>query len=411
MSFPRLLCALSATTLLSSAVEAITLEDYVDPNSAYEDAYANIDFDMDNKNSNTNTYLQTQDEEGLTATAPTFQTSYNLEMKARYRKVFSSLPLAWNYSAEISGRMSQQGSYTEASEKSGTSSEDMTMIISGVYDRYLDTNPNVFWFGEGDFSYYTEQDHPKSEVDFGVGYGRVITATPLARALRVMEDFQRFGLLTAYPSDVVMIEVAQIINKREEFESKYGPDEYRRAWYEAIETVLLGGGLINGDGLGALGVIKLDDVLTQENIETREHGWFARGAFSYVIQDFDGDRGDKGLKLSFKYAKPYGYKGQLIEDVSVVRALDSEGGTSVDNELSYTYEVSDLVDWKNTWTVSRFKASTGNYETSNSLVSKFSYEVSNVFKFNVGIDLEDSGDDYVQGVRGRVTTGVEYRLR
>ncbi len=413
MSFCRLLSVAGVAALVSPALQAITLEDYVDPNSAYEDAYAEGTFEMDNKNNNTNSYLQSQAEnEGdPDSVTPIFQTSYDLEMSARYRKVFSSLPLAWNYEAIVSGRMSQQGSYPEGSDSQNVSSEDMTMSISGVYDRYLDTNPNVFWFGEGDFIYQTDRDHPRTELDAGVGYGRVITATPLAKALRVMEDFQRFGLLTAYPSDVVMMEIAQIINKEEEYESKYGPDEYRRAWYEAIETVLLGGGLINGDGLGALGVIKLDDVLTKENIATREHGWFARSAYSYVIQDFDGSRGESGLKLSFKYAKPYGYKGQLIEDVSLVRTLGSDGGTSIENKLSYTYEVSDVVDWENTWSVSRFKTGSSAYQTSNSLQSKFGYEISNVFKFNVSIDLVDSGDDYVKGVRGRVTTGVEYRLR
>jgi len=407
MSFPRVLTVAITAAMFAPTLQAITLEDYVDPNSTYEEAHAVGSFVMENQNYSRQIGGETPDDDTV------FQTAYDLQMSANYRKVFSSLPLYWTYSADVSGNMKQQGSYRSdiAGSESNSTSEALVGTISGDYDRYLQSNPNVFWFGNGEFIYNTEYDDPRALLNMGVGYGRVINATPLAKALRVIEDFQRFGLLTAYPSDVVMIEIAQIINKEAEFESKYGLSEYRRAWYEAIETVLMGGGLINGDGLGALGVIKLDDVLNIENISPREHGWRAAAGVSYVIKDFDGSEGDPGLSLSFRYAKPYGYKGQLIEDVTFGRTIDGDGDTTLQNELSYTYEVSDVVDWQNSWKLRLVSSDTETDSTSNEFISKFAYEINNVLTFDVTLNIYDSDVDYVSGVRSRVTTGVKYRLR
>lgn len=403
MKFPLFTATGAVVSLLSSTALAITLEDYVDPNSSYENAYALGSFVMQNEDYNREPLDDTQ----LQTVEP--QTSYDLNLSAQYLHVYSSLPLAWTYSAEIAGQMQQSGTRSVGSSESDSSTESVVAMAEGNYDRYLQSNPNVFGFGSGSIGYNSESDDPRVVIGGGVGYGRVINATSLAKALRVIEDFQRFALLTAYPSDVVMMEIAQIINKQEEFRSKYGDDDYRRAWYEAIETVLLGGGLINGDGLGALGVIKLDDVLNKELINPREHGWRAAAGASYIVSDYDGTEGDPGLTLSFRYAKPYGYKGQLIEDVQFQRTIGDDDSTSLVNELSYTYEVSDVVDWRNTWNLILEDGEENT--TTNEFTSTFGYEINNVLKFNIALNLIDSDRDNADGVRGRVTTGLEYRLR
>ncbi len=402
MSFRRYFLIVPAV-MVASTVRAITLEDYVDPNSTYENAYALGSFVMQNENYN----RQPLTDNELATTIP--QSSYDLNLSSNYRRVYSSLPLAWTYSGEIVGQLTQSPTRPLGTSESSSSNESLLAIFEGNYDRYLQSNPNVFWFGSGSLDFNSELDDPRAVVGGGVGYGRVINATPLAKALRVMEDFQRFSLLTAYPSDVVMMEIAQIINKEEEYESKYGSDEYRRVWYEAIETVLMGGGLINGDGLGALGVIKLDDVLNRELINAREHGWRAAAGVNYEFRDYDGSSGDKGLSLSFRYAKPYGYKGQLIEDVSFSRTLGGDGDTTLLNKLSYTYEVSDVVDWQNTWTLSLINSDVDN--TTNDFSSSFFYEINNVLTFDITLNLLDSDSDNVDGVRSRMTTGIRYRLR
>jgi len=402
MRFPKAICFASGCLVTVTSAQAIMLEDYVDPNSAYENAFANANFFMQNANYNREPFDDGFLEENV------IQSSYDLNLSANYRRVYSSLPLAWTYSAEIVGQMSRGGTRAVNSPRSSSTNELIFGAAEATYDRYLQSNPNVFWFGDGRVDYSSEQDNAKAVIGGGLGYGRVINATALAKALRVMEDFQQFGLLTAYPSDVVMMEIAQIINKEDEYQSKYGAGDYRRAWYESIETVLMGGGLINGDGLGAMGVIKLDDVLNSELVNPREHGWRSAMGVSYVVQDFDGSRGDPGLSLRFQYAKPYGYRGQLIEDVTISRTLGEDVGTTVVNKLSYTYEVSDLVDWQNTWSLSLIDSDDS---TTNEFVSRFNYEVNNVLAFDLTMSFIDSDVDNADGVRAKVTTGLKYRLR
>lgn len=403
---PRLrpIALLIVVANLPPAVDAITLEDYVDPNSAWAEAFVTGQFAANNRNFNAERANQSLPDavidSGATLPRSDYQTSYSLTLNANYRQVFSTLPLVWSLEANATGTVSR-------GETNGTgSSDNITSTAVGLYDNYRERNPNQFWFAGGEFRDETPDADPYAFVQAGVGYGRVINATALARAIRLVFVLQEYRLLTIYPSDVVLLYLAQTINREQEYRARLGDDGYREAWYDEIEETLLGAGLIDGSGLGALGVIKMDEVLLRENINTREHGFVARFGVGYLVSDPGGDEGEPAANLSFRYAKPFGNRAQLIEDASFSRSFEDGAETSFRNALSYTFEISDVVDWVNNWSHVRQQ---GN--TSDTLTSGFVYDISNTLEINIDLSLSRSDEDVISGVKGRLTTALRYRLR
>ncbi|MEM6988044.1 MAG: hypothetical protein AAF499_16085 [Pseudomonadota bacterium] len=126
----------------------------------------------------------------------------------------------------------------------------------------------------------------------------------------------------------------------------------------------------------------------------------------FWISDPGGDEGDPAVNLSFRYAKPFGYRAQLIEDASFSRSLEEGAQTSFRNQLSYSYEVSDVIDWVNNWSHVRQQ---GN--TSDTLTSGFIYDISNTFELDLALSLSRADEDVLSGFKGRLTTAIRYRLR
>lgn len=383
---------LALAALAGNSAHAITLEDYVDPNSQYEDAYINGSFRAANAEAN----ATAEGDEG--AEAGSSGDSFDLNLEVDYERVNSSLNRVKSIRGNIGGTLSN--------DDNGTRDEmGANAVLS--YDRYFENNPRAFWYGSTALDYLPNAEEAlAASATLGMGYGRVINATPLAKALRLAEEFQDFGLLSAYPADDVMLRIAQIINKEDEYASRLGADNYRSGWYQDIEAELRQAGILADEGLGALGVIKIDQVLKEESVSTRKHGWVARAGATAVIQDHLGEDGEPAFSLGFEYAKPYGYRGQLINTATYRLGDNSE----LNNELSYTYEVSNTVDWENKWTLSLLQPDAGEDQMTNRLSSGFSYEISNLLTLNTGLTLTDKDFDDSDAA-AVFQTSLRYRLK
>ncbi len=395
---------MATACLLTPALYAITFEDYVDPNSQWDEAYVTGQFAANNTAFNAEqanqSLTQAEIDAGASLAREDFQGSYDLTLNANYRRVFSTLPLVWSLEASATGSLSR------GDERGARSTDNIASRAVGRYDNYRERYPNQFWFTGGEFRDDSPGNDPYAFVQGGIGFGRAINATALAKALRLVSVLQDYSLLTIYPSDVVLLHLAQTINREPEYRANFGDDGFREAWFDQIEETLIGAGLIGGTGLGALGVIKMDEVLIRENINTREHGLVARIGIGYVISDPAGNEGEPAINLNFRFAKPFGYRAQLIEDASFSRSLERSGTGTFRNQLIYTYEMSDVVDWVNNWSHIRQE---GNRD--DTLSSGFVYDISNTLEFDLALILSRSDEDAVSGVKGRLSTSLRYRLR
>jgi hypothetical protein len=262
-----------------------------------------------------------------------------------------------------------------------------------------------------------DADDPYAKLGIGAGYGRVIDATVLAKAMRSIEDLQKYGVITRELSDQGYLKFAEIIDKEEEFKSEYGAVEYEKYWFEAMEEVLRAEGILAEDALGAMGVIRVREILINEPFSVRKHGWIARGGLGFVLSNFDGSDSDPSLDASFEYAYPYTYRLQIIERAAYSTILSDDIVHQISNALSATYEVSDRIDWENRWTLGLTLPTESGAKNiiSNNLSTTFRYYISNKINFDTTLsfnhlddDMKDNGNDDLETT---LFAGITYRIR
>ena len=104
----------------------------------------------------------------------------------------------------------------------------------------------------------SEYDRPASALTVGVGYGRFIEATALAKAVRIEAFLIKEGELTDHLPKAAILEISKIINREGEYEDRYG-ETYKKEWYRDMETIMHESGLLKEDGLGAIGIIRIEE--------------------------------------------------------------------------------------------------------------------------------------------------------
>lgn len=395
-----LIFALPVALLGTSApvlADNVAMTDFRKPESRYNDAYVTGRFALTDGN---------QD-----------QTSYNGAVLGDLNSVYSTAPYVWS----ITGNA--QSEFRRGPNDGDRSLRGYSIDIGTTFDRYF-KNDNR-WFGYGGLDLGQRRllgadsaDNLFSAVTGGVGYGRVINATPLAYAIRIAEDLLAAGVINREPSKATYLTVANVIGRQQEYRSKYGADDYRIAWIQDIERALRAErGLMKSELLGAGATIVMTDILFDERVSTRKHGWIVRAGLTYVISNYDGNNGEPAFRASWEYAKPIGYRFQLTNLAEYTAVLSDDSADVFSNRLSATYEISDRIDWENTWTYTGVRPdNNGETDTdSHELASAFRYYLSNRISFDATVAFRDVEDDIDGNGNDKTDTsvfiGTTYRLR
>ncbi len=375
---------------------AIELTDFRDPDRIFDEAFFNGRFNLNSGN---------QD-----------QTSYDGTTSGFYQMNYSTLPFVWKFRFEGSLDINRD------SAKDAETEESYLFSVKTNFDKYLTDNLfGLFGFGGIDLAFRRqisddEADNLYSKLTTGIGYGRVIDATPLADVLRVVESLKEYGVIVGDVDDSTYLELAAIVGKRREFQSRYGFEDYEQYWIEALEKVMQKAGILKNNMLGAVGVIKARYILVLERISPRKHGWSVRGGAGYITSTFeDTDDDDPSLDLGFEYAKPFGYQLQFTEEASYSRILADDERDIFYNRLKLTYEYSDRIDWENTWTINAtYPSGVGKDYIKNKLSSIFRYYVTNLITADLTFSLTKEDDGYDNGnddVEKIAFFGFTYRLK
>lgn len=386
---------LTVSTIPATAL-AIELTDYTTVDSFYDEAYVTGRFNLKSGN---------QD-----------QTSFDGSTFGYYNSVYSTLPRVLNF--RFDGKLD----FKRGSDEGASTEEGYNFLTDGSIDSYFNSTDKLFWFGSGELGYRKamgadDADDPYAKVGGGIGYGRVIDATPLADVLRFVEELMAYGVLTREPSDQTYLELAAIVAREAEFKSRYGLSDYEQNWFDEMETVLQKAGLLKDKKLGAVGILKMHQVLFEERISLRKHGWLAKVGAGIILSNYDGSDGDPSLDASFEYAIPFGYQLQVIELAKYSSILSDDLVHQFHNSLSATYEISDRIDWENRWKLDITMPTADNTENliRNDLSSTFRYYLSNRLDANFSIGftqfedgIDDNGNDDMDTT---VFMGVTYRLR
>ena len=385
--------------LLTNSASAIEITDYKVIEGTYSNAYidgsltVNDDSDKD-------------------------QTSYNAVVSADLESVHTTAPYTLNY--DIKG----EGSTLRGSDDNSSSNTKYSTEANVQVNKYIKNDDTYFVYGNGKFGYQklstvSNASDPYVELGAGAGYGRMYIATPLANAMRIAEDLKQYKIIKPSISDDALMALAKVIGVQSEYVSKYGSNEYTQYWYSAMEKVLKDNDALVGDSLTATGVVRLNQILSTgdaRGVLARLHGWTIQAGAGQIISDYNGDKGDTTLNAKFDYALPFGYTSQLRETLTTSKILDdaSTYDYKMANDLSYTYELSDKVDWVNSWNLKYAKANNAvNDETINQLGTTLRYYLANQLTFNTTLSLDnvDGGMHETKGWNTTLTSSVSYRLK
>ncbi len=384
----QILSSSIAMAIASTAAMAaeVTLYDYKEATSAYEDAYINGALDMQSGN---------QD-----------QSSYNLDLSADYERVFSSPDQ--NTKIYFSGTTNRSRGPNDG-DKSDNSYQALGSITSDQY--FTPGSSGAFWYGKGEIGARTDMEDPFTKLTVGLGYGRVVNATPMIRAMRLVEALIERNLLNGTPSVATYQAIANVIARESEYRSRYGLRDYQMEWISDIETAL-------GTDLNARGVIRIYDVLNNERISTRKYGWLVRAGAGAVLSNYDGSDGDPALEIGAEYHHPITSALQFSNEFIFTTIIDSgDNSFNARNKMSLTYEISDRIDWENAWLLDYSKYDEGIIDevTANTLTSSYRYYLSNQLSFVVTAtltDLDDGLDDNGNDDLDKsLTMGITYRLK
>ena len=385
----KLATAVSAAIMAAagSANAEVTLYDYTEATSSYEDSYINGSFSADGGNQG--------------------QSSYDADLSVSYDRVFSSPSRNIGVSADAAGSVGR------GSTKGAGSVSTYSANVSGTADNYFRPgSKGAFWYGSGQLGALKDADNVYSKIGVGLGYGRVVNVTPMAKSMRLIEALGEQGALTGTPSKATYVNVAKIIAREEEYKSKFGLASYDQHWIADIEKVLMASGQI-GSGLRAGGVIKANDVLQNEFISTRRYGWLVRAGLGVVLSNYDdSDGGDPSLDVGAEYHLPLNNQTQF-SNVALLSAIygDDDTGFNVYNNMSLTKEMTDKIDWENSWVLNYSKAGddAGVDSTVNTLSSTFRYYLDN--QLDLTVTAAASKSDDLDDVDTSLNMGVSYRLR
>jgi hypothetical protein len=394
--FLKKVSPLLTTCLLPLSVTAIELTDYSDPDSFYDEAKVTANFNLNSGN---------QD-----------QTSFDANAIGEYDLIYSTLPLTWGM--EFDGKLDiSRGSADNSSTQKG-----YDFFWSGDVNKYFNPSNDFLGYGAIDLGYRRskgagEADDPYAKLGGGVGYGRVINATPLAKIMRIVEELVEYGVIIKPLSDQAYLDLAKVVAQESQYKSNYGLEDYKLPWIGALEKILQKEGVLKDNTLGTIGTLKIDDVLFKERISIRKHGWLAKAGLGFVVSSYDGSDSDPSLDASFEYALPLSHRFQYLELAEYSTLLADDVVHKFRNKMSTTYEVSDRIDWENKWIfdVSLPSDSNANDLIVNDLTSTFRYYISHLITadFTIGVshtedDIDNNGNDDWET---SVFMGLTYWLR
>lgn len=321
--------------IIPSLVLALSLTDYEADQSSAMVFYTGLNYHF--KSTEGNTVINSGD---LTLNFERFQAtlpwSYNLSFIGTFNANFIT---AESDTADTTG--------SDTTGTSGSSGFEYQGQWEAKYNKYFISGKDFLGFARLDGDMATSYDNPAARATVGVGFGRFTNATSLAQALRIEERMLAENLLIDSLPLGILLGFARHLapETRKDYKDRYY--YWEREYYAEIERLLAESNLLENSELGSAGSLIIDDVL-DEFISPRYYGYEVNLGVGYdLIPAYTADGRAAFASLAFNYARPLGFRTQLIEK-SGLRLPFTSGkfGKEIHGSLlvSLTYEVGSTLD-------------------------------------------------------------------
>ncbi len=294
-------------------------------------------------------------------------TTNEFNVAGNYNRFYTSLPFAWSVGI------------TASTSRKFNDTTRIGYALSSDIRKYFARTTGFFGFAgvTSNYLFQRENDKPnRPEVDLnaGLGYGRFINATSLAKAIRIDQDLRSAGITTKYMPKTTMIEIAKIIDRESEYRTKY------KAIYEAkiiedIAAKVAGSGVSKETALSSLSFFRIRQVLFGINqfINPRYYGGDIRVGVDYTVLTRNASivRPAAGLIVLGRYSYPIDIKQQVNLNALARTPMDSlffkqiTGQGGVDYSYNLTNKISFVAAYQVTFVqtadISRPKISVANH--------------------------------------------------
>jgi hypothetical protein len=397
LNLSLILIPLLSSALMADELDSLDMRDYKLTDTFFDEAYVNGQFSLTSPSDDTK------------------DTSYNGHLNSYYKLRNMSLDYAQDFKVDANYDI------VKSEDKNSSSDDSYNVLATGHADKYmLDIDKNFLIYGSGTLGYRKtlgadDADDPYLKVGAGAGYGRIYDATPYAKAIRVLKDLKERNIVTEATKETAL-KLADVISKESEYVSKYSAREYKKYWFNDMSKLLKSTGATEKE-LDSFGIIRIEEILVEENIFPRYHGWIVRGGVGQILSNYHGEDEDPTLDLEFEYGQPIGLKSQFFESAKYSTILNGDVGHRFNNTMTYSYEISDRIDWENKWIFDYLKPTDDAKEdiTTNILSSTFSYYIANSLSLDTTLSfnqiddgIDNNGNDDVET---KLFVGARYRLK
>jgi hypothetical protein len=312
----------------------------------------------------------------------TVVTANNAAATLTLRSFYSSLPFAWFFDVDATG---------------GKSYADWTHDISlrPSIRKYIWDDKDWFGFAALDARHANTFKQIESNVQVGGGYGRYINATALAKAVRIEEHLMKEGVVKDHMPKETMIKIANIIERESEFQGIYGTT-YEKQWYEAIEKEIRDSGYLVGNSLGAIGILRMQEVLKgiNEIVNPRYYGWDLNLGVLFNLSKRDkSPTNPPALALSGEFSYPIGWSQQVDAFANVNTPIDSTFFKQVVTAagINYLYELSNRINFVAGYSVNYITPVAGRSYADHNLTASFVFYLENYINLAINANMVRSG--------------------
>ena len=319
-----------------------------------------------------------------------------------FSSFYSSLPFAWFLDASGAADHSLGVDWTTQGH------------VSGEVRKYIFDNQDWFASGRLTVDHQTGYAQPDMNARAAGGYGRYINATALAKAVRIEELLMKENVLKDHMPKETMIKIANIIERESEYQDTYGTT-YEVQWFADIEKEAKSSGSLVGDGLGAIGLFRIREVLFPGQVgsppvNTRYYGWDASAGVEFqVMEPHKLDVKKPALSLAANYAYPIDWSMQVNGGVEANTPVDSNFFKRVDvkGHIDYLYELSNRINFTSNYSVLYQKVPNIDALTTHQLNASFLFYIENSINYVVTGSISKTGQlDAVMGL----SMSLQYRL-
>lgn len=259
-------------------------------------------------------------------------TADNGNVRLIYKQFYSSLPFTWTIDVDGSGTK-QRDDYTHA------------VNLASSLNKYVWNERNWFGFGRFQASHIKDFDNPQSRISVGAGYGRFISATAFAKAIRIDNFLLEEGVISGHLDKETLIELGNIIEKEQEYKDIYG-STYEPKWYENMEKVIKASAKLEGENLGAMGILRIKEVLFSETIHDRFYGWEIRAGVGYDLSTaYKSEDRKTTAEAGISFSYPLSLRSQFNHRTQYNSDFNNLGKVyDATSSTDYTYELSNRID-------------------------------------------------------------------